>query len=66
MISPTERRYIPPNEAAEILSTSPEMVRRMLRRGELDGIKLGRAWRVDAWSLGGRPPRGGQDAERRG
>lgn len=57
------RRYIPPDEAAALLSTSPEMVRRMLRRGELDGIKLGRAWRVDAWAL--RTKGAGKDDEGR-
>ena len=32
--------------AAEYLHCTPETVRRMLRRGELRGVKLGRLWRV--------------------
>ncbi len=32
--------------AARHLSCTPETVRRMLRRGELRGVKLGRLWRV--------------------
>lgn len=34
------------NETAGRLSLRPETVRRMLRRGELRGVKFGKVWRV--------------------
>lgn len=42
-----------PTEVAEALRVAPETVRRMLRRGELKGYRVGDpgVWRVDARSL---------------
>lgn len=35
-----------PEEIAESLRVSEETVRRWLRKGDLKGLRLGRAWRV--------------------
>lgn len=52
MATTTSPRWVTTEAAAVLMSTSPEMVRRMLRRGELAGMKLGRSWRVDLWAIG--------------
>ncbi len=41
------RRFLTPGEVAAILRVSVEVIRRMLRRGELPAIRIGRTWRVD-------------------
>ena len=51
MATTTSTRWVTTEAAAVLMSTSPEMVRRMLRRGELAGMKVGRSWRVDLWAL---------------
>lgn len=38
-------------EASEMLRTSPYTLRRMLRRGEVAGVKLGNQWRVSRSAL---------------
>jgi excisionase family DNA binding protein len=40
------RNLLTINMAAEYLHCAPETVRRMLRRGELPGVKFGKFWRV--------------------
>jgi excisionase family DNA binding protein len=40
-----------PEQVAEYLQASPEVVRRWLREGRLPGFKLGRKWRVDEKDL---------------
>lgn len=39
------------DDAAEALSLHPDQVRRLVRRGELVGYRLGRAVRIDADSV---------------
>ncbi|PTM59575.1 helix-turn-helix domain-containing protein [Desmospora activa] len=39
-------RLITVNEAAERLSLKPDTVRKWLRTGQLEGVKLKRVWRV--------------------
>ena len=39
------------DDAAEALSLHPDHVRRLVRRGELAGYRLGRALRIDADSV---------------
>ena len=36
-----------PQEVAEALRVSPSVVLRLLRRGDLPSLRVGRAWRVD-------------------
>ena len=46
-----EARYLTVAQAAELIQTSPEMVRRLLREGRLRGKRLGgkrAGWRVPA------------------
>ena len=38
-------------EAATIINRSEEHVRRLLRRGQLTGVKRGRRWHVEGWSI---------------
>ncbi len=45
-----QRRYTVA-EAARCLDVHNSTVRRMCNRGELDGVKVGRAWRIDPTSL---------------
>lgn len=47
-------RWVTTEAAATLLSTSPAVVRHMLRTGALEGVKLGRSWRVDLWAIGTR------------
>lgn len=35
-----------PEQAAERLHVNPETIRRMLRKGELPGFRVGRVWRI--------------------
>ncbi len=46
------RRFLTPGEVAAVLRVSVEVIRRMLRRGELPAIRIGRTWRVDEDELG--------------
>jgi excisionase family DNA binding protein len=41
------QRFLTPEEVAALLRVSPEAVRRLLRRGEIPAVRVGRAWRVD-------------------
>jgi len=45
------RRFMTPDEVASLLRVSPDAVRRLLRRGDLPAIRVGRAWRVDEAEL---------------
>jgi len=38
-------------DVANYLSLTPETVRAMARRGELPGLKIGRVWRFDKFSI---------------
>jgi excisionase family DNA binding protein len=51
-------------EVAELLRLSPRTVRRLLRRGALPGVQVGRQWRVVARELDARllPTRDGRTA----
>ena len=46
-----QSRLLTPGEVAEILRVSEETVLRMLRAGELRGIKVGRQWRIPFLSV---------------
>ena len=41
-----KEKYYSPEEAAEFLGVTTETIRRWIRRGELEGIKYGRLWRI--------------------
>lgn len=41
------KKHVPASEIASRYGVSDETVRRMLRRGELPGVKFGRDWRCD-------------------
>lgn len=43
-----DQRFLTPDEVASLLRVSSEAVRRLLRRGEIPAIRVGRAWRIDA------------------
>lgn len=38
--------FYTPSELSEILKVSEDLIRRLLRKGELKGIKIGKYWRV--------------------
>ena len=40
-------KHVPVADLAKKLSCSRETVRRMLRAGEISGLKVGKDWRVD-------------------
>ena len=40
-------RWVSVDDAAELLSVHPTTLRRMLRRGELPAIRVGKLWRID-------------------
>jgi len=49
-----DKDYQPPlslSETAHVLSTTEQVVRRALLRGELKGFKVGRAWRITRQSI---------------
>lgn len=49
-----DKGYEPPlsiPETAQRLRASEQVVRRALRRGELEGFKIGRAWRITPESV---------------
>lgn len=35
-----------PEQAADVLQLNPETIRRMIRRGELQAVQIGRRWRI--------------------
>jgi excisionase family DNA binding protein len=41
-----EKYYLKSEEVAEILDVNPETVRRWLRSGKMEGLKINRVWRV--------------------
>jgi excisionase family DNA binding protein len=41
------KRFHTPEEVAELLRVSPAAIQRLLRRGELPGVRIGKAWRVE-------------------
>ena len=41
------RRFLTPGEVASVLRVSVEVIRRLLKRGEIPAIRIGRTWRVD-------------------
>lgn len=41
------KKHVPTSEIASRYGVSDETIRRMLRRKELPGVKLGRDWRCD-------------------
>jgi excisionase family DNA binding protein len=45
------RRFLTPDEVAAMLRVSPDAIRRLLRRGEIPAVRVGRAWRVDDGEL---------------
>jgi excisionase family DNA binding protein len=45
--APSETRFLTPEEVAAHLRVSPAVVLRLLRRGELPALRVGRVWRVD-------------------
>ncbi len=42
-----QRRTLTPEEIAQTLRLHPEVVRRMMKRGEIPARKVGRLWRTD-------------------
>jgi excisionase family DNA binding protein len=42
----TKKRYMTPEEAATARGVTPATIRKWLREGYIDGIKMGRLWRV--------------------
>jgi excisionase family DNA binding protein len=51
MMSPVPRRWITVGETASLLSLHPMSVRKMISRGEIPAVHLGRAVRVDLRAL---------------
>jgi excisionase family DNA binding protein len=49
--SMAERRWIRVNETAEILGLHPMSVRKMIARGEIPAVRIGRMIRVDLRAL---------------
>jgi excisionase family DNA binding protein len=45
------RRFLTPDEVAALLRVSPDAIRRLLRRGEIPAVRIGRAWRVEDGDL---------------
>ena len=41
------RRFLTPREVAAALRVSTDVIRRLLRRGDLPAVRIGRTWRVD-------------------
>lgn len=41
------RRFHTPQEVAELLRVSPAAIHRLLRRGEIPGVRIGKVWRVE-------------------
>ena len=59
--APIQAAMLSAEDAARMLSVTPAHVRNLLRRGELEGVRVGNAWRVrrsDVEAL----MRGGRDA----
>jgi excisionase family DNA binding protein len=48
---PEERRVLTPRQVAEQLVVSERTVIRLIERGELRGIRVGRQWRVPKEAL---------------
>ena len=61
------RRFLTPEEVADLLRVSQAAIRRLIRRGDLPAVRVGRTWRVDeselqVWLRRHRfPARGGSD-----
>ena len=51
MTTNTKSQWATPAEAAAILAVSVKTVRRLLRRGELSGRKIGQSWRIPRRAL---------------
>ncbi len=47
----SQARWLRVNTVARAFSCSPKSVRRLLKRGELAGVRFGGEWRVDHRSL---------------
>lgn len=45
------KRFLTPQEVAELLRVSSAAIHRLLRRGELPAVRVGRAWRVEETDL---------------
>lgn len=58
------RRYISVQECAEVYSVHPMTVRKMISRGEIPSIRLGRAVRIDLRELDRRLGAQGQKTNR--
>lgn len=41
-----KKRLLTVNEAAERLALSPDTIRKWLRSGQIEGVKISRIWRV--------------------
>lgn len=41
-----KKRLLTVNEAAERLALSPDTIRKWLRSGQIEGVKVSRIWRV--------------------
>ena len=46
-----EVRWLPVRAVARQFGCTPKLVRRMVQSGALEGVRLGRQWRVDHESL---------------
>jgi len=46
-LAPRQTGFLTPQEVAAELRVSPAVVLRLLRRGDLPALRVGRAWRVD-------------------
>jgi excisionase family DNA binding protein len=60
------KRFHTPQEVAELLRVSPTAILRLLRRGELPAVRIGRFWRVEEselqrWLRHRRQPSGRRD-----
>lgn len=45
------RKFLTPDEVAALLRVSADAIRRLLRRGALPAVRIGRAWRVEEAEL---------------
>ena len=45
------KRFLTPQEVAELLRVSSAAIHRLLRRGDLPAVRVGRAWRVEDGEL---------------
>lgn len=46
IVEKTSKKLLTVNEAAERLALSPDTIRKWLRSGQIEGVKISRIWRV--------------------